>query len=185
LDCVKALFLIIATGFPRLNLIQESLRHAFVRIIRPSAKLHDSLNAVCARAHVEDALLPDLVANAVHRAVMKTERNGEIHADQIKLLVFNSLSDIATDNLYENELKKRAVALREAWDEYEHSIPALKELCLCENQRVTGNTSLYLDHGMQRRPFHLADNLARCFVDVRNARCISALFSYRMRRRRI
>jgi putative component of toxin-antitoxin plasmid stabilization module len=84
-----------------------------------SVKLHDSLNAVCARAHVEDALLPDLVANAVHRAVMKTERNGEIHADQIKLLVFNSLSDIATDNLHENELKKRAVALREAWDEYE------------------------------------------------------------------
>jgi uncharacterized coiled-coil protein SlyX len=84
-----------------------------------SAKLHDSLNAVCARAHIEDAILPDLVANAVHRAVMKAERNGEIHADQIKLLVFNSLSDIATDNLYENELKKRAVALREAWDEYE------------------------------------------------------------------
>jgi len=84
-----------------------------------SAKLHDSLNAACARAHVEDALLPNLVANAVHRAVMKAERNGEIHADQIKLLVFNCLSDIATDNLYENELKKRAVALREAWDEYE------------------------------------------------------------------
>jgi len=84
-----------------------------------SAKLHDSLNAVCARAHVEDAILPDIVANAVHRAVMKSERNGEIHADQIKQLVFDALGDIATDNLYEEELKKRARALRHAWDEYE------------------------------------------------------------------
>jgi hypothetical protein len=84
-----------------------------------SAKLHDSINAACARAHVEDAILPDLVANAVHGAVMKAEKNGQIHADQIKRLVFNKLSEIATDNLYEEELKKRAGALRHAWDEYE------------------------------------------------------------------
>lgn len=84
-----------------------------------SAKLHDSLNAVCARAHVEDAILPDLVANAVHRSVMKAERNGEIHADQIKVLVFEALGEIATDNLYEEELKERAVLLRSAWEDYE------------------------------------------------------------------
>jgi nucleoside 2-deoxyribosyltransferase len=83
------------------------------------SKLHDSLKAACARAHVEDAILPDLVANAVHGAVMKAEKNGQIHADQIKRLVFNKLSEIATDNLYEEELKKRAGALRHAWDEYE------------------------------------------------------------------
>lgn len=84
-----------------------------------SSKLHDSLNAVCARAHVEDAILPDLVANAVHRSVMKAERNGEISADQIKVLVFVALGDIATDNLYEEELKERATVLRDAWEEYE------------------------------------------------------------------
>lgn len=84
-----------------------------------SSKLHDSLNAVCARAHVEDAILPDLVANAVHRSVMKAERNGEIHTDRIKLIVFEALGDIATDNLYEDELKQRATVLRGAWEEYE------------------------------------------------------------------
>jgi hypothetical protein len=83
------------------------------------SKLHDSLNAVCARAHVEDAILPDLVANAVHGAALKGEKNGQIHADQIKRLVFNKLSEIATDNLYEEELKKRAAALCHAWGEYE------------------------------------------------------------------
>jgi len=84
-----------------------------------SSKLHDSLNAVCARAHVEDAILPDLVANAVHRSVMKEERNGEINTDQIKVLVFEALGDIAKDNLYEEELKERATVLCGAWDDYE------------------------------------------------------------------
>jgi hypothetical protein len=84
-----------------------------------SSKLHDSLNAVCARAHVEDAILPDLVANSVLRAVMRAERDGEIHADQIKILVFEALGDIATDNLYEDELKQRAAVLRGAWEDYE------------------------------------------------------------------
>lgn len=84
-----------------------------------SSKLHDSLNAVCARAHVEDAILPDLVANVVHRKVMKAERNGEIYTHQIKAFVFDALGDIATDNLYEEELKKRAIVLSQAWDEYE------------------------------------------------------------------
>jgi hypothetical protein len=84
-----------------------------------STKLHDSLNAVCARAHVEDAILPDLVANSVHHSVMKAERNGEIHADQIKILVFEALGEIATDNLYEDELKQRAAVLRNAWEDYE------------------------------------------------------------------
>jgi hypothetical protein len=84
-----------------------------------SAKLHDSLNAVCARAHVEDAILPDLVANSVQRSVMKEERNGQIETDQIKLLVFEALGDIATDNLYEEELKQRAAVLRSAWKDYE------------------------------------------------------------------
>jgi hypothetical protein len=84
-----------------------------------SHKLHDSLNAVCARAHVEDAILPDLVANSVYRAMIKAERNGEIQTDQIKSLVFDTLGDIATDNLYEEELKKRAVLLRGAWEDYE------------------------------------------------------------------
>jgi len=85
-----------------------------------SSKLHDALNAVCARAHVEDAVLPDLLANAVHSSVMKAERNGEINADQIKVLVFEALGEIATDNLtYEEELKQRATALRTAWEDYE------------------------------------------------------------------
>jgi hypothetical protein len=85
-----------------------------------SSKLHDSLNAVCARAHVEDAILPDLLANAVHRSVMKAERNGEISADRIKELVFEALGDIATDNnLYEEELNERATLLRCAWEDYE------------------------------------------------------------------
>jgi hypothetical protein len=84
-----------------------------------SSKLHDSVNAVCARAHVEDAILPDLVANSVHRSVIKAAKNGQIDADQIKLLVFDALGDIAVDNLYEEELKQRATVLRGAWEDYE------------------------------------------------------------------
>jgi len=84
-----------------------------------ASKLHDSINAVCARAHVEDAILPEMVANAVHTAVMRAERHGEIHTEQIKRLVFEALGDIAQDKLYERELQKRANLLRRAWDEYE------------------------------------------------------------------
>ncbi|HYH00327.1 MAG TPA: ATP cone domain-containing protein [Terriglobales bacterium] len=84
-----------------------------------ATKLHVALNAVCARAHIEDALLPDLVANAVHRKVLKSARNGEIQSEQIKLLVFDTLGEIATDNLYEQELKHRAVVFRDAWQEHE------------------------------------------------------------------
>jgi hypothetical protein len=84
-----------------------------------ASKLHDSMNAVCARAHVEDAILPEMVANAVHAAVMRAERHGEIHTEQIKRLVFEALGDIAQDKLYERELQKRANLLRRAWDDYE------------------------------------------------------------------
>jgi hypothetical protein len=51
--------------------------------------------------------------------VLKSERDGEIHAEQIKRLAFESIHDIATDTLYEDELKARALTLRRAWDEYE------------------------------------------------------------------
>jgi putative component of toxin-antitoxin plasmid stabilization module len=84
-----------------------------------SSKLHNSLNGVCAHAHIDDAILPDLVAQSVERGVMKAERNGEIQTGKIKLLVFDTLSEIATDSLYERELKQRALALRKAWEEYE------------------------------------------------------------------
>ena len=80
-------------------------------------KLHDSLYAVCAKAHIEDVVLPDFVAHEVHRAVRKTERSGEIKSEQIKRLIFETLNNIARDN--ENELTQCAVKLRLEWEEYE------------------------------------------------------------------
>lgn len=84
------------------------------------SKLHASLSGVCAKAQIEDALLPDLVANAVHAKVRKVERNGEVRTEQIKQLVFETLSEIVKDNLYyEDHLKRCAEKLRNAWERHE------------------------------------------------------------------
>src|ERR1700722_4445896 len=77
------------------------------------SKLHDSLNAVCAGAHVSDAVLPELVANEVHRAVTGTERDGVISSEQIKRLVFEQLTGIMKDN--DQPVSK----LRKGWENYE------------------------------------------------------------------
>lgn len=83
-------------------------------------KLHDALIAVCAVAHIQDAVLPELVAHEVHRTVMRDAgaKNG-ISTERIKRLVFVQLSDIIKDQLYEDELRQRADVLRNAWDRYE------------------------------------------------------------------
>ena len=77
------------------------------------SKLHDSLNAVCAGAHVSDAVLPELVANEVHRAVMKAAGSGEISSEQIKRLVFEQLGGIMKDH------DQPASKLRKGWETYE------------------------------------------------------------------
>lgn len=77
------------------------------------SKLHDSLHAVCAGAHVSDAVLPELVANEVHRAVTEAARIGEISSEQIKRLVFEQLGGIMKDN------DQPASKLRKGWEAYE------------------------------------------------------------------
>jgi hypothetical protein len=83
------------------------------------SKLHDSLIAVCARVHVQDAVLPELVAHEVHRRLRKAAAVGEITTDDVKQLVFEQLGEIIKDELYEDRLKSFAFRLREGWDEYE------------------------------------------------------------------
>ncbi len=83
-------------------------------------KLHDALIAVCAEAHIQDAVLPELVAHEVYRALMRDAgATNEITTDQIKRRVFVQLSDIIKDELYEDELRERADKLRRKWEEYE------------------------------------------------------------------
>ncbi len=77
------------------------------------SKLHDSLNAVCAGAHVSDAVLPELVANEVHRVVTGGASSGEISSEQIKRLVFEQFGKIMKDN--DQPVSK----LRKGWENYE------------------------------------------------------------------
>ncbi|HEV7676331.1 MAG TPA: hypothetical protein VGQ12_17500 [Candidatus Angelobacter sp.] len=116
-------------------------------------KLHDSLYAVCAKAHIEDVVLPDLVAHEVHRVVRKAGKGGEIASDHIKRLIFATLNDIARDN--EDELKECAVKLKREWEEYEK---------VKKNQRVALEMMTEL-HGANR---DLKEENASLVLKVRN-----------------
>lgn len=86
------------------------------------SKLHNSLNALCAKAGIEDAVLPELVAQGVHAAVRSAAAGtGFVESEQIKRFVFDQLEELSreTDKLYEEKLKQAARGLRDAWDKYQ------------------------------------------------------------------
>jgi len=84
-------------------------------------KLHNSLNALCAKAGIQDAVLPELVAQGVHAAVKAAARNGSVDSKQIKDFVFDELDQLSreTDKLYEDSLKQAARSLKGAWEKYQ------------------------------------------------------------------
>ena len=102
------------------------------------AKLHSSLNALCAKARMEDAVLPDLVAREVHTAVIGAARNGPVESEHIKRFVLEQLSK-RTDSLYEDDLKSLAIRLNDTWEEHQRlkdDRRALEDLAREEKQSI-------------------------------------------------
>jgi len=86
------------------------------------AKLHNSLNALCAKAGIEDAVLPELVGQGVSAAVRSAAaKTGSVKSEEIEHFVFDQLDQLSreTDKLYEEELKSAARRLKDAWEKYQ------------------------------------------------------------------
>jgi nucleoside 2-deoxyribosyltransferase len=107
------------------------------------AKLHRSLNAVCADARIDDLVLPDIVAREVSSLVRSVAKNGEVQSKEIKRLVFQQLDQLTRENdkLYSDDLKERAVKMKHEWEHQQRrkdETRALDQLAADERKRLAG-----------------------------------------------
>lgn len=84
-------------------------------------KLHNKLSAACSEAGINDALFTVLVTKRVVAATRNVAKNGEIASRSIQEAVFEQLAQLSNekDKLYADDLKKKAVALRQEWERQE------------------------------------------------------------------
>jgi transcriptional regulator NrdR family protein len=147
-------------------------------------KLHSSLNALCAEAMIEDAVLPDLVAREVHNAVKGAARNGTVESEQIKNFVFDQLDQLSrlTDKLYEDDLKHRASLLKAVWEKYQHTKDdrrALEDLAQEEKQKEQVQNAkikqLESDNTLLRRNLHECEEQLSTAMNAEASRVTSVL----------
>lgn len=85
------------------------------------SKLHNKLSAACSEAGINDALFTVLVTKRVVAAIRDAAKDGEVASSRIQAIVFEQLAQLSNekDKLYADDLKKKAVALRQEWERQE------------------------------------------------------------------
>lgn len=80
-------------------------------------KLQRSLNSVCSKSKINDALLPVLVSNRVRSRIRAQASSGTIQASKIVEFVFQELGRLVAepDRLYSDNLEQHADLVRAEW----------------------------------------------------------------------
>jgi hypothetical protein len=85
------------------------------------AKLHNFLNRLCADAEIEDALLPQLIAQGVQTDVRNAAGGGAVGSEQVGQFLRERLQELSRDQMFGDDLKQRARRLTEALERHQRS----------------------------------------------------------------
>jgi len=132
------------------------------------AKLHNFLNRLCVDAEIEDALLPQLIAQGVQTDVRNAARGGSVGSGQIEQFLRERLQELSRDQMFEDDLKQRARRLTEALEKHQRSKNDKRFLETLAQEEVTLServASLESENGSLRRALQDRDEQLLAALD--------------------